>query len=195
MKGLLVIAMALGILLAGCAQEQMNSMEEEAAASPSEAPPHVPELVSEPTEPEAASEETEPDSDQACIDAKEGKTTYNGEDYADYCLSYNVIYEYYCENDVLKQKQVMCAATEKCENGICVEDEEHECTDTDGGENIHKKGTITYWSGGQQYSETDKCAGAYSVLEVWCTETNSVGFGIIECSYDERCEDGRCVDD
>ncbi len=124
-----------------------------------------------------------------------GTTTYGSTVYEDYCLSYNVIYEYYCEDGVLNQKQVMCPDGMDCENGYCVEfEEERVCEDTDGGKSTHRKGTITYWVGNVEYSETDKCYDQYSVLEVWCTEDGGKGFGIIECEGDEWCEDGECTD-
>jgi len=215
MKRILILLFVFGILLSGCTQSEPASSTE--STSPSEAPPSTPETVpfttpSTPTDEPASPEEPlplgpgpvvsqEPETPPAqepsiaCIDAEEGKVTYNGKDYADYCISNTVIYEYYCENDVLKQKQVVCAESEVCKNAVCVEGEEHECTDTDGGKSLHTKGTVTYWSGGEEYTETDKCYDSYSVLEVWCTAENTVGFGIMECPDSEVCEDGRCTDD
>ena len=124
-----------------------------------------------------------------------GTTTYGSTVYEDYCLSYNVVYEYYCEDGALKQKQIVCPDGMDCENGYCVEYlEERECEDTDGGKSTHEKGTITYWIGDAIFEETDKCYDDESVLEVWCTEDGGKGFGIIECDSDEWCEDGECTD-
>jgi len=125
-----------------------------------------------------------------------GTTTYGSMVYEDYCLSYNVVYEYYCEDGALKQKQVVCPDEMDCENGYCVEagEERGECEDTDGGKSRYKKGTITYWVGNTEYSESDKCYDDDSVLEVWCTEDGGKGFGILECDSGEWCEDGECTD-
>lgn len=123
-----------------------------------------------------------------------GTVTAGGRTYEDYCLGTYVVYEYYCENGAKKAEQMSCPEGEYCVDGVCAEEEEHECEDTDGGKKTWKKGTVTYWSGGEEYTETDKCYDDYSVLEVWCTDEGTVGFGILECESGERCEDGECVD-
>jgi hypothetical protein len=133
------------------------------------------------------------DSDGGVNEFIKGTTTYGSATYTDNCLSYNVVYEYYCESGELKEKQVVCPEGMNCQNGYCVEGPERECEDTDGGKSTHKKGTITYWIGDAIYEETDKCYDKYSVLEVWCTEDGGKGFGIIECGSGEWCEDGECV--
>ena len=122
-----------------------------------------------------------------------GTTTLGSTTYEDKCLSYDVVYEYYCENGTVQTKQVRCPEGQACEEGICVEAEVRECKDTDEGKSVYSKGKVTYWSQGEKYSETDKCYDQNSVLEVWCTESGSVGFGIISCDSGDWCEDGRCT--
>lgn len=124
-----------------------------------------------------------------------GTVSYDGQAYEDSCLSYNVVYEYYCEDGAMAVKQMICQEGEDCENGRCVEAPLRECRDTDGGKSTHEKGTITYWIGDERYTETDKCYDQDSVLELWCTEEGGKGLGIIECDSDEWCEDGECVSD
>ncbi len=213
MKNILVVFMILGFLIAGCSQ---GTSQETEAATPSapaseEEPVQTPETIPF-TSPGIPPEQEEPlplgpgpvipekpqaspEPSQVCIDAENGKVTYNGEDYSDSCLSHNVVYEYYCENDVLKQKQVMCAGTDVCNDGVCVEGEEHECTESGGHKNPYVKGSVTYWSGGEEYVETDKCYDDSSVLEVWCEEDATLGIGILECDNGDDCQAGECHDE
>ena len=209
MKNILVVFMVLGFLIAGCSQGTPSGPD---AASVQQAPPAEPVETPETIPPATPAEAEEPlplgpgpeilqepdspsEPSQICIDAEKGKVTYNGQEYSDYCLSHNVIYEYYCENDVLKQKQVMCADTEVCKDGVCVEGEEHECTESGGHKNPYVKGSVTYWSGGEEYTETDKCYDDYSVLEVWCEEDATLGIGILNCDDGDECQAGACQDD
>ena len=122
-----------------------------------------------------------------------GTTTLDSATYEDKCLGYDVVYEYYCENGTLQTKQVTCLEGQACEDGICVDAVVRECKDTDEGKSVYSKGKVTYWSQGEKYSEVDKCYDQNSVLEVWCTESGSVGFGIISCDSGDWCEDGRCT--
>jgi len=213
MKNILVVIMALGFLIAGCSQG--TSSGSGAAGTPAQTPaaepvqtpetipptnPGVPPAEEEPLPlgpgPEVSAEPVAPsEPSQVCIDAEKGKATYNGQEYSDYCLSHNVVYEYYCENDVLKQKQVMCAEGDVCEGGVCVEGKEHECLETGGHKNPYTKGSVIYWSGGEQYTETDKCYDDSSVLEVWCEKDATLGIGIIDCDDGDECEAGECHDD
>ena len=135
-----------------------------------------------------------------CIDSdggqdiySKGTVTYGGATYEDVCLSHNVVYEYYCEGGAVAVKQIMCPEGEACEGGKCVEAFVGECEDTDGGKNPYKKGTVTYWAGGQEHTVVDKCYDTYSVLEAWCTDDGLVGIGIIECDSGDWCENGRCI--
>ncbi len=126
-----------------------------------------------------------------------GQTSLGGAVYEDSCLGYptvvNVVEEHYCENGRLKCIQITCPEGEECIGGVCVEARERECRDTDNGKSRYKRGTVTYWIGAEKLSETDKCYDQESVLEVWCTEEGSVGFGILECYDSDWCEDGACT--
>jgi hypothetical protein len=135
-----------------------------------------------------------------CIDTDGGQDVYSAgitsvgaASYEDICVSYNVVFEYYCEDGGMREVQIMCPDGQECSGGVCVEAGERECTDTDNGKSRYKRGTVSYWVGGQEHSETDKCYDQDSVLEVWCTEEGSVGFGILECYDSDWCEDGACT--
>lgn len=122
-----------------------------------------------------------------------GITRYGSAQYEDECVGYNVVFEYSCRNGSVESKQIMCAEGEECEDGICIEGVERECRDTDDGKIRYDRGTVTYWVNGQKLTETDKCYDQYSVLEVWCTDSGSIGFGVLECYDDDWCEDGECT--
>ncbi len=133
------------------------------------------------------------DSDDGDKGKIKGTITLGSASYTDKCVGYDVVYEYYCKDNALQTKQITCPKGEACKDGVCAEAEIHECKDTDKGKSVYTKGKVTYWSGGEKYSETDKCYDQNSVLEVWCTETGSIGFGIIECDDGDWCENGRCT--
>lgn len=139
-----------------------------------------------------------------CVDSDGGQDVYElgyvrqgGATYTDNCLGYptvvTVVYEYYCLNGTVAAIQITCPEGEECSEGVCVEAVERECRDTDNGRSRYKRGTVTYWVGAEKLTETDKCYDQNSVLEVWCTEEGSVGFGILECYEDDWCENGECV--
>lgn len=135
-----------------------------------------------------------------CIDSDNGKDVYSAgvasvgaASYSDICVSYNVVFEYYCEDGGVRDVQIMCPDGEECSGGVCIEAGDRECTDTDDGKSRYQRGTVSYWVGGEELSETDKCYDQDSVLEVWCTEDGSVGFGILECYDSDWCEDGACT--
>ncbi len=131
----------------------------------------------------------------ACVDSDGGKdyetlgTTSKGdESETDHCHSVVSVFEYYC-NDKGEIDYVDRTCPGRCKDGVCVEDTTvNECRDTDGGQDVYEKGTVTY-SGGKV---TDACYSSYDVLEHWCTSDGNLGFAIIEC--EGSCEDGECVD-
>lgn len=128
----------------------------------------------------------------------QGTTTYGSVSQQDSCANGYAVIEYYCGEGVLKSAQMECATDEECLGGKCVSSPSapsEECTDSDGGQNIHQKGTVTYWSEGERHTATDSCSGTYAVWENWCNSEGGIGFGPIDCDGGEICSNGRCVED
>lgn len=138
---------------------------------------------------------------EVCIDSDGGKdlhrggtTSFGSTSHSDYCVGASSVVEYYCDGDTVKLEQMPCPSGETCLDGICAfAPHANECRDTDGGKYPYQKGTVTYWSGGQQYSETDSCYGYDRVWENWCEEDATVGFGIMDCDEGDDCENGECI--
>ncbi len=69
------------------------------------------------------------------------------------------------------------------------------CTDSDGGDNIYERGTITHMiQGSNSYTQdTDFCISEY-LGELYCTD-QGWGAGILyECPTDYVCEEGACIE-
>lgn len=65
------------------------------------------------------------------------------------------------------------------------------CSDTDGGANPDKKGTITgFYDNGNSFSNTDYCQSTKSLVEYYCNGQNR-GIKILTC--ENECVDGRCT--
>ncbi len=62
------------------------------------------------------------------------------------------------------------------------------CTDSDGGYNIFKNGTLTWYINGTQYINTDYCVNN-SLTEFYCVGSNSVS-NVTSCQY--GCNNGAC---
>lgn len=139
---------------------------------------------------------------EACTDSDGGKnagkggtTSFGGIVRNDYCVGATSVVEYYCDGNEIKLQQIQCASGESCIDGVCAfVPHANECSDSDGGKNIYEKGTVTYWSGGQRYTDTESCYGYDRVWENWCEEDATVGFGVMDCDEGEECVNGACTE-
>ena len=146
---------------------------------------------------------------QACTDSDgginyyiKGTVTYQGNTYTDFCSSDGrTLYEYYCDENDAKQSSTLTLSSDKiCVDGV-VKENLWTCEDSDGGKDIHVKGSVTvYKADGSVASTTvDACSGYYSVSERYCIkESGSPGETIggaetIACEPGEECINGRCV--
>lgn len=122
------------------------------------------------------------------------------QEYYDTCINTNTLKEFKCDQNQVKEVSKTCEYG--CSNGVCLT---VRCTDSDGGENINVKGTVTekyndpsYFLG--QHETNDKCGGRAYVIESVCTPPrlrDSVLYAsdskTIPCEGGYECKDGACV--
>jgi hypothetical protein len=126
------------------------------------------------------------DSDQGAKPNEKGTTTSVEESGTDSCKDSNTVTEYYCEDATVKSKSMDCASGYECKDGACVE---ATCSDSDGGEDASKAGTVTKGD----ISQADKCSGDTKVTEYYCSG-NDVNTKIINCASGYKCQNGACVE-
>ncbi|NYZ77750.1 hypothetical protein H0O02_05565 [Candidatus Micrarchaeota archaeon] len=113
-----------------------------------------------------------------------GYVTYNGLTYADSCQGTSRMTEYYCRGDGLQSEVQDCPSGYACSEGACMV---VPCVDSDNGNLIAEKGTIT--KGEATY--TDYCVDE-SVVEYYCAN-NEINSIISRCPGGYACIDGACT--
>ncbi|MEM4598631.1 MAG: hypothetical protein QW400_02980 [Candidatus Diapherotrites archaeon] len=137
-----------------------------------------------------------------------GSVTFGGQTYTDFCNG-SVVNEYYCENNQGRSTTYSCPYG--CSDGACVSSSsgksggssgglgdssgnspggsssgtQNKCTDSDGGMNGAKKGTVTY----EGKSYTDSCQDSKNVFEYFC-QNDQPYYTVITCP--SVCENGAC---
>jgi len=127
-----------------------------------------------------------------CVDTEEGTSvsiagtvTKGDRVYADSCYDADTVLEYYCSGGEVKSQYSDCSAGYYCNEGIC--EESTDCEDSDGGQKIYTKGTIT--KGSSTYS--DYCIDDDTVYEYFCN-FNYIASDWIDCPSGYECDDGAC---
>lgn len=116
----------------------------------------------------------------------------------DYCANEHTLIEYFCDINKARFTKIICP--NGCEDGRCVEGPY--CWESDGGNNIHFKGTTYFYSVDAENDDapesyTDYCIDRDTLREYYCkydNYTHAFGFEDITCPGDTVCSKGRCVD-
>jgi hypothetical protein len=129
-----------------------------------------------------------------------GTVTYNGQTSTDFCPmiipsgipSTTEVYEFYCENGVMKQVTITCPTGTSCQDGACKSSVTTtttvpSCTDSDGGMNPYEKGTVMY--NNQIY--TDTCSDPNTLIEYSCGN-GQIQKVVYPCEPNFTCQDGAC---
>jgi hypothetical protein len=66
------------------------------------------------------------------------------------------------------------------------------CSDTDGGQNVLVRGTVSGISNGKAFSFSDDCSSASNVYEGYCQGSSSKA-AILTCGAGTICQNGACV--
>ena len=125
------------------------------------------------------------DSDGGINLAVKGTVVSGSIEETDVCLQNGSLKEYYCEGGTLASKIVDCPEGQHCLDGACIE---HECIDSDGGQNPQEVGTTS--KGNESYD--DYCINSNTVKEYYC-EHGIIKSKNIACAEDELCKEGACV--
>ncbi|MCP4647963.1 MAG: hypothetical protein GY852_09580 [bacterium] len=126
------------------------------------------------------------DSDDGIKPGEAGTTSSGTEEETDTCEDENTLIEYYCKAGAITSETVDCASNEKCVDGACVE---HECEDSDGGQDTSEAGSVTKG----EVTQDDACFDPNTVKEYYC-EAGLVKSKNIDCAADEQCVEGACVE-
>ena len=139
----------------------------------------------------------EPEEEPVCNDSdggrdydERGTTTRTmgdeTETHTDTCLG-NSVREYYCQASS-SIGSVLHTCAYGCTAGVCNEEPEPTCTDSDGGATYNERGTVTRIDGDETQTNTDYCV-SNSVREYYCL-SNNIRSVSRSCVY--GCTEGAC---
>jgi hypothetical protein len=133
----------------------------------------------------------------ACTDSDGGEEYYSagvvkksGISYSDVCTDLRLVKEYYCQDGNVSSSIHQCGSGERCLDGRCATAEKF-CTDTDSGDDIYLKGTVTSGSVLASSSLTDGCFDSVTLREYYCVG-NDPASATRECPTDYECHVGAC---
>ena len=141
--------------------------------------------------------------DELCKEKDSGNDPYTGAsikgknkfgkmvEFTDRCTSADTVLEFYCKNDEVASISTQCSFGCDNEKSQCII---AECTDSDDGLAIYKKGTTS----GAVFGETadvksvkdDTCVNDKQLREYYCHKTGAVSSDVIDCTY--GCSESRC---
>lgn len=127
------------------------------------------------------------DSDSGYDLLVKGTVRLGNESYTDRCDGTANVIEYVCgtTNDVLLAS-LACPAGKTCSDGACVQPA---CSDTDGGNDIYERGSMSYTSS----TYTDYCTDTNTVMEYSCDTLPDVLGRATSCGSGYSCTNGACV--
>ena len=194
MKGIVVVLLALGLMLAGCpAPVDEECPTERDYVCGKDGNTYTNECFAREAGTEVAYKgQCVPANVTECADSDFGKnvleagvTTINGEVYVDACVGTSQVTEYYCSDGEVASERIACPEGTECREGKCVA---LECVDSDEGRDTSVKGTTS--KGAESY--TDYCEDGTTVKEYYCSDSQILSM-LISCASDEGCEDGVCI--
>ena len=110
--------------------------------------------------------------------------------YNDECTGLQTVKEYYCMDNLIQNIIHQCDPGERCDLGRCAEAEKS-CSDTDGGNDIYDKGTVTSGSIVSTVTRTDACTDENMIREYYCVGDDYKS-ELASCPSDHFCENGEC---
>ncbi len=186
MKVIVLLAVIVALVSFGCVAEDGQVPEEqivnetEEVEEEKEVPEETPEEI--PEEEEIIVECTDTDSEDIYT---KGKVSKDESDYLDLCYDADTVTEYYCDNENVETKQILCPSGYSCDDGVCVYSVP-ECTKSDRN-NIYVYGYADY----NDTRYNDYCKNSTHVYEYYC---GNPPYNVEQyCGWGHGCSAGVCV--
>ena len=135
-----------------------------------------------------------------CIDSDggldyfaQGAVNEGGTIYQDVCTGVQNVKEYYCQNDAVQNVVYQCPSGDRCENGRCTQ-ADRSCSDTDGGDDIYQRGTLTVGTIVASSNYQDSCDDDDTVKEYYCVGDSYASHNV-NCPTGYECSSGRCKEE
>ncbi len=119
-------------------------------------------------------------------------TTTAGGLKTDVCASPELLTEFYCSGNSIRESDYLCPPGQSCSGGRCVDDAVADACEDSDGENLNVQGTVTFGSD----SESDYCTDFGQVVEWVCDADPEDGYHAllaVDCPAGRYCDDGACV--
>ncbi len=121
-----------------------------------------------------------------------GEVIFENSTYADHCVEYKVVKDYYCFEGELRSLNDECDPGDRCESGVCKEIETG-CRESDDGNDTTDKGTTIAYKGMHTFfRKTDECLDQGTVIEHTCDGGKPLSEKIL-CGSGYKCISGRCI--
>lgn len=120
--------------------------------------------------------------------------SYNNTIYADYCVEFGVVKDYFCNDNKPGAINNECPSGYGCLFGRC-EKQYMQCTDSDGGNVSSIRGRVIVVKGLNTISDKwDDCVDIVTLREYYCSETNTTTSEDIDCGSGFKCFEDRCLE-
>jgi len=124
---------------------------------------------------------------------RKDSVTFNGSVYADSCVEYKVVKDYYCSGERLMDINNQCPAGYACTDGACFK-LNSTCMETDGGNDTTKRGKTTVYKGMiTTFDQFDECIDEGTVKEYSCLSDGTYATSEVRCGSGLKCLGGRCI--
>jgi hypothetical protein len=119
-----------------------------------------------------------------------GIVNASGSIYFDSCEDLKRVKEHYCLDGEERNEAIECPSGYRCLDGRCSKSDQT-CTDTDGGNDIYRAGTLVATAGLVSGEYLDKCLDGHMLREYFCDGTEK-GVVDIECPAGMVCVTAEC---
>lgn len=134
----------------------------------------------------------------ACNDSDDGRNatvrgtvTVGDDTLTDTCNGTASVKEYYCDGNESDSSLMDCPEGTACKSGKCSE-VEASCEDTDGGQNLTRRGIVKVANATGTKNYTDDCYSEATVIEYYC-DGDGMAMKKVTCPDGSTCVSGACA--